>query len=165
MSDERPNNFKPPWEPTLVARFHELLKLDPPLSYTIIAMRLTEEFGVPLTKNAVIGYGRRNGVPRRKTGRRKIHKPRTVKVRPRPRAKPSKPVVMKKPPKLRLPPIVKPQPRPAKLRIWQLEHHECRWPIDAVTPYFFCAKRRVPGSSYCHEHTHISNPSLARNAA
>ena len=55
--------------PLLDARFHELLKATPKLTYTAIAMRLSVEFSVHITKNACIGHGRRSGVPKRQPPR------------------------------------------------------------------------------------------------
>jgi hypothetical protein len=135
--------------PMLDARFRELLHIDPKLTYTAIAQRLSVEFGVRITKNSCIGHGRRTGVPKRqpprsyagRLGRRLKPRPRSVpKLKPTPRAK----------------------PRPAKLRIWQLEPNECRWPIDSVSPFFFCAAPRASGSSYCPAHTHVSCPASGR---
>jgi len=135
--------------PLLDARFHELLKATPKLTYTAIAMRLSVEFGVRVTKNSCIGHGRRSGVPKRQPPRSYAgRKSRTLKPRP---ASVSK---------LQLTP--RPKPRPAKLRIWQLEPNECRWPIDDIVPYFFCAKPKLSGSSYCLDHAHRSCPALGR---
>ena len=140
-----------PWTPPIVELFHALLAERPVLHYRKIAERLSAVNGYAFTKNACIGFARRNGVPRRKPPRlsSKGRKPRKPRIRPHT-------------PKLRIAPRIVVPRRPNKLRIWQLKPDECLWPIDDVSPFFFCAQPKTDGSSYCWKHTVMSCPSLAR---
>ena len=148
-------NFPSPWTPPVVEQLHVLLAEQPQLLYGEIAQRLNEMFGTQLTKNACIGFAKRNGVPTRNPARASHNKGKKLKPRARPR-------VAKLKPKPKLKPRLR---RPAKLRIWQLLPDECRWPIDSISPYFFCAVQKIPGSPYCLKHTQMSYPALARRVA
>jgi len=134
--------------PQLDARFHELLRIDPKLSYTAIAQRLSLEFKITLTKNACIGHGRHAGVPKRQPPRsyagRKNRKP--------------KPYVAK----IRLTPRFRPMSRPSAGRVplEQLEPNDCRWPEGDRAPFLFCGEPRHGSSSYCWVHAVRSCPSL-----
>ena len=137
--------------PLLDARFHELLKATPKLTYTEIAQRLSVEFNVQFTKNSCIGHGRRAGVPKRQpprnyAGRRgRVLKPRPASV-----------------PKLQLTPRPKPRPKPGTLTLMQLEPKDCRWPEGDRAPFLFCGLPQLEGSSYCPAHTARSCPSFGR---
>jgi hypothetical protein len=138
--------------PLLDARFHELLKISPPLTYTAIAARLSLEFDVHVTKNSCIGHGRRCGVPKRQPPRSYAgRKGRVLKPRAQPYA-----------PKVKLMPRPKPRPKPGTLTLMQLEPKDCRWPEGDRAPFLFCGLPQLEGSSYCPEHTGRSCPSFGR---
>jgi len=150
------NDYPTPWTPDIVERFNELLAEQPMLTYSQIAARLSEVNGWYFTKNSCIGYARRIGVPSRRPA--VVHKARTLKPRTKPRV-----------PKLRLidrqfePKPREPKPRKSgTLRIWELEPHECKWPVDDKSPFFFCAQVRHADSPYCWHHTRVSCPSFGR---
>jgi len=135
--------------PQLDVRFHELLQLDPKLTYTAIAQRLSVEFGVRLTKNSCIGHGRRIGVPPRQP-------PRSYAGRRGRVLKPRKPYV----PKVRLSARFKLKPKRlvGQMRIEQLGTNDCRWPFGNDPPYLFCGDRTVGLASYCPAHQDIACP-------
>jgi hypothetical protein len=147
------NDYPTPWTPDVIEAFNALLTERPMLTYRQIAARLSEVNGWYFSKNSCIGYAKRIGVPNRKPGQ-PSRKGKTLK----PRAKPHVPTTRL------IAPHFKQQPsrRIGKLRIYELNHGECRWPVDAKTPYFFCGLRQVEGSSYCIEHTRRSCPAFAR---
>ena len=163
MNQASRNNFPLPgvrvWTDRLVARFKVLLEQFPRLSYSQIADQLTEEFGIPLTKNSCIGYGRRIGVPKRQPPVRTPRVRLARRARPRPRLPgPPKPRV----PKLHLPkPVEPPPPRQfEKLLIWQLGSGECRWPVNDDSPFLFCGRPQLENCSYCLPHARLSYPVL-----
>ena len=134
--------------PQLDVRFRELLQVDPKLTYTMIAQRLSMEFGVPLTKNSCIGHGRRTGVPPRQPPRSYAgRKVRTLKLKPYT-------------PKIRLSARFKPKPRPPVERVplEQLETNDCRWPFGDRPPFLFCGDTTVGLASYCPKHLDIACP-------
>ena len=154
------NNFPPPgvrvWNEPLVARFKALLELMPRLSYTQIAMRLSAEFGITLTKNACIGFGRRMGVPKRQPPAQGI---RGTRLFSRPPSRPSRPRV----PKRRLPKFIRQPTRTFdKLQIWQLERGECRWPVNSDSPFLFCGRPQMENCAYCLPHAGLAYPVLGR---
>jgi len=138
--------------PLLDARFNELLKAQPLLTYTAIAERLSVEFGIRLTKNSCIGHGRHTGVPKRQPGRSYAgRKPRAPKLRLMPH--------QPRPPK--------PKPRvPGKVLLEQLHiTKDCHWPFGDRAPYFFCGAATVlEQPPYCLKHLHIACPATRREA-
>jgi len=144
--------------PLLDARFNELLKAQPLLTYTAIAERLSVEFGVHLTKNACIGHGRHTGVPKRQPSRSYAGR-KGRKLKPR-----AKPYV----PKVRLPPRFRPKPRVlGKMLLEQLHlTQDCHWPIGDRAPFLFCGDATVMVQPpYCLKHLHLACPATRREAA
>lgn len=134
-----------PWaKDGIVPRLQALIKAGK--SFGQIAKILSFEFGVRLSKNAVISKSHRNGwsspkakkvkpsqVPRaNKTPRDKI----AIGIKPEPYLVRSD-----------LPPAV------ARKTFLELGRDDCKWPVgDPGTPSFgFCAQVRVPGMPYCKE--------------
>ena len=135
--------------PLLDARFRELLHIDPKLTYTAIAARLSVEFGIQITKNSCIGHGRRTGVPPRQP-------PRSYAGRRGRVLKPRKPYV----PKVRLSARFKAKRRPpvGQMPLEQLETNSCRWPFGNDPPFLFCGDKTVGLASYCPTHQDIACP-------
>ena len=133
------------WTPPVVSRFNELLKAYPPLSYTQIAVRLSKEFDVVLTKNSAIGFGRRIGVPKRH--------PLQLRANGQPpRPRPKKPLPFMRPPR---PPHVA-----GKVLLQNLDSGDCHWPHGDGPPFLFCGMPVLDSLSYCREHALVSYPSL-----
>jgi len=143
-----------PWTAAVVEAFHALLLERPVVPYEIIAARLNAAHGTSLTKNACIGFGRRQGVPKRQPPRNYAgRKPRTLKPRTR------VPKVQLKP----RPPKPKPK-RIGKVSLLDLGPCDCRWPFGDRAPFLFCGDVTVDTSSYCLKHLHIACPATQRVA-
>jgi hypothetical protein len=41
-----------------------------------------------------------------------------------------------------------------------LQHRDCRWPMNEGSPYLFCGEVRADGFSYCMTHCLISYPGM-----
>ena len=139
------------WTPPVVSRFNELLKAYPVLAYGQIAQRLSAEFGVTITKNAAIGFGRRTGTPKRSPQR----------LRPSggpPRARPRRTGRISQSPKK------KPRPVPLhvqdKVLLQNLDSGDCRWPNGDDPPYLYCGMPVLENLPYCRKHALISYPAL-----
>lgn len=50
-------------------------------------------------------------------------------------------------------PAEPPAAPPRNLTLMQLGKCDCRWPVTASAPFFFCGHKAVPGSPYCSDHT------------
>jgi GcrA cell cycle regulator len=50
------------------------------------------------------------------------------------------------------------EPTPGMVKLMDLRHHHCRWPIGEPTDpgFVFCGKRKVDGVSYCREHSRVA---------
>ena len=59
------NDHPTPWTPPVIELLNALLVQRPILTYRQIAARLSEVNGWRFTKNSVIGYAKRNGIPNR----------------------------------------------------------------------------------------------------
>jgi hypothetical protein len=97
---------------------------------------MAELLGV--TKNAIIGMARRNGIPllaKRKGAPTKKRKP---KPKPEPLIKV---------------PVVRP-------KIWEARRGQCRWPMwdmgEKIENKLYCGQPIEAGSSYCEEHTYAA---------
>jgi hypothetical protein len=134
------------WSEELVVRFRELLQ-DRKRSYGQCADILSDEFNVALTRNACIGWARRNGLPPRPL-RPTRRDGQLSKARPGPKL--SMPVLAP----VRASAAISRPPgyRPGLL---ELGKYECRWPYGNCR-YTFCAERCVEGSSYCSEHVRMA---------
>lgn len=122
----------------------------------LICMRiLNDEFGVSLTRNAIMGRVYRLGLP---SHERKVCAPRG----PKPRA--ARPPKLPRPPKLKPIPIPTPTIEDAQIPFGQrkqlldLGENDCRWPVgDPLQPgFFFCGGKTAEGCSYCPAHAHRS---------
>jgi GcrA cell cycle regulator len=122
-----------------------VLHADPAqLSGSVLAMRLNEEFGMALTRNAVIGQINRLGLPHR------VRRAAVAKV-PRERgpgriAREAAPVVHE---------IIDQQiPFEQRKTLLELEPHHCRFPVgDPQDPdFFFCGATKLDDHSYCAAH-------------
>ena len=141
-----------PWNPELVERLIHLVREG--YSGGLIAARL----GV--SRNSVIGKVTRLGM---KLGNSRNSMQRNLAQQLRLKANYRK----KRAERLRPPPpkvafAVEPLPaqhvddearRPFAKRLADLEAHECRFAIDDIFPYLFCAAERQPGSPYCPGHS------------
>jgi hypothetical protein len=133
-----------------------------------IAGILREEYGVPVTKNGVVGKARRMKLARRKPlePQPKLpRKPRKKKPRPLPPLSDGRPgsprhsIPLPPPPSMMmwLPPLL-PAVRlpPEQLRIENLpvlalKPGECKF-ADGEYPYQFCGREPLEGCDYCAEH-------------
>jgi len=146
-----------PWEmPELRYRLEVLAQ--EPLTSKQIAEKLGEEFKLDISRNAVIGYMRRNGLllhfePKYKPGTKaKVKKPgdRMVKLRVDAPIAPAEAV------------------RPAEaglLTIYQLQTGDCRWPMAAVMdppPFMYCGKPALFEKPYCKEHAKKAHQPTSR---
>jgi GcrA cell cycle regulator len=140
------------WTPDMLIAFRDLYRQKPELPFPAIAARMSETFGVALTRNACIGKAHRLGLPMRgrRTGPRKPYthakkkeKPKMIKVR------------VEAP----IPPPVDPE-RPlwavGGLLIQELREGDCKWPLGptfARPPFVYCGGPSLLGRSYCKTHT------------
>jgi hypothetical protein len=135
-------------DPRINLRLRELhrLKGDAELNMGEIADRLSSEFRVTVTRNAVIGRCHRLDLPRRVAplpprARKKVEKPMTVK-----HIRVDAPIVPEMP-------AADPA---AGLTLLQLSPGSCRWPLGELMktrpPYLFCGKVVRFGTPYCPVH-------------
>lgn len=139
------NEERGPWEttPGLLARYLELQADEKQFSYSVIATMLSDEFNLTITKNSLIGKGRRLGLKLR----RKPHKGAQPRHRRRFKVKPA--------PDAPLAPDVPPRNEGEPLSLYQLGEDTCRWPlgpIDERPPYLYCGHYAPIGRSYCDDH-------------
>ena len=135
-------------DPRLNLRLRELhrLKGDDELNMGEIADRLSSEFKVAITRNAVIGRCHRLDLPRRVAplpprARKKVEKPMTVK-----HIRVDAPIVPEMP-------VADPA---AGLTLLQLSPGSCRWPLGELMktypPYLFCGQVVRFDCPYCPTH-------------
>jgi hypothetical protein len=125
------------------ARLRELHG-DKLLSMREIADRISFEFEVGISRNAVIGRARRIGLPKRPSGA-----PRSPTIAPK-----RKPPVRIDAP---IAPAIEPvaEPLPPGLTIYQLREGVCKFPLPQAEdhpPYFYCGKATKIDRSWCDEH-------------
>ncbi|MGY3615709.1 GcrA family cell cycle regulator [Bradyrhizobium sp. USDA 10063] len=118
------------------------------VEFSAIARILTEEFGVPITKNQALGKARRMSLPRRRLDL-------APSATPKP-AKSAEPETPETPEPTELEPLpTTTLPRKAlrceHLPILALNPGECRFPSGEY-PYVFCRQPQVAGSAYCARH-------------
>lgn len=123
------------WTPEVVARLRELYD-DPSMPYSVIADRLSEEFGVHITRNAVAGEVGRLALPKRLV------------------TYTSAPHRTNRQPKRR-----KLLRRWSIPMVWQMQTvlpmtaKHCQWPVNAEgEPWRFCGGERLSSGPYCPEH-------------
>jgi GcrA cell cycle regulator len=134
----------------MLSAFHDLYRQAPELSFDVIATRMSETFGIVLTRNACVGKAHRLGLPQRghRTGPRKPSHPNRKKV---------KMVRVDAP----IEPEPEPEPEPVEaeepgISIYQLTGTTCRWPLGSITsrpPFRYCGCRCDVELPYCDTHT------------
>ena len=150
------------WAPAHCEALREFVSLD--LSFAEAALAINKKFGSDYTRSAAIGRARRMGLVVRP-------KPRRIGPKQAPRAKaphpsrsreqldgelqpPAAPLQRAKPVNLRCVGIT-----PRLLALVDLEPADCRYPYggdkegEVIT---FCGHPRLPGSSYCGPHFHLT---------
>jgi len=149
------NTDRGPWEstPGLTARMVELYALtgERYLSASAIAEKLSREFNVTLTRNAIIGRAHRTNLPVRggppnRKRKQTEAKPKMVRLRPRVDAP--------------IPPVLERPSAASGLTIYQLGWGDCRWilePVDAWPPYTYCGAETAEGKSYCPVHHDVTH--------
>jgi hypothetical protein len=138
------------WTDALIKRFIVLHRSDK-YSFSIMAQMLSTEFRVKLSKNALIGKGRRLGLKARAQGEdhrmRKPQKPRASIVRELPPVPEVVPVVL---PAWKVEVPLQPT---GKLTIYDLDATTCHFPYgNDGPPYAYCGARTIRNSSWCEEH-------------
>jgi len=133
------------WTPDMLSVFHDLYRQVPELPLETIAAKMSEIFGIALTKNACVGKAHRLNLPQRghRTGPRKPpnHKGKPKKVR-----------------MVRIDAPIEPEPEPTPevgLTIYQLRDGVCHWPGGAVLdypPFIYCGEAAPLGTPYCTAH-------------
>jgi hypothetical protein len=118
-----------------------------------IATALSNEFHVPLSRNAVIGKLRRLNPPPPKKTKYK------AKIKVKVKATPSSPAPPKTVRFIYYPPPPPSLPAPASLRlsIYQLDESKCRYPSGESPPYEYCGLPPEPGCPYCSVHCRLSH--------
>ena len=129
------------WMSPMIARLRELHGNGMP--FRQIADTLNAEFNTALTRNAVIGKGRRLQLKLRAT-------PWSTKRKEKPaRPKRERRVTLR----TVAPPLVPPEPvTPGTLTMEQLTEHTCRWPEGLNPPYTYCGEPTLHGTSFCRAH-------------
>lgn len=132
-------------------------------SCTDIASYLTKKYGVPISRNAVIGKVQRLGLEcHKQAGTERSKATREAKRNPPPLRIPEemiKPVVPSEQPKKER------VPQYGDYTILDLKERSCRWPMsDNSADMRYCGIRQVDGSSYCERHRNIawSRPRVIR---
>lgn len=116
-----------------------------------ISTKLSNEFGIYISRNAIISKVTRMGLSckgRRTAVASTPREPRTPK--PRIRAKVVRPVLPAEVIKLRCAEIT-----PRGLSLMELETSDCRYPFGEG-PFAFCGHPKQEGSSYCFAHFHLT---------
>jgi hypothetical protein len=138
-----------PWLiPGINARLIELHAMSGAEQHSMagIAGRLSREFNVSITKNAIIGRSHRLLLPPRPQGATVLtRKPEPKKVR-KERRRVDAPIA---------PPIVPRCESTTGLTIYQLREGDCHWPlgpVEARPPYAYCGEYAEIGQPYCLNH-------------
>jgi GcrA cell cycle regulator len=127
------------WTPPVINRFSKLMQ-DASLAFSDIANRLSAEFGVPFTRNAVIGRAERNNMVRPK-----------LRLRPQRRKKTAVQIARTKPPRN----VREALPSGAYL-LEELGPGDCRWPTGDRSPFTFCGAAVVEDKPYCLHHAQMA---------
>jgi GcrA cell cycle regulator len=131
------------WTAEIQDAFETLLGLEENLTFEEIARRLTDQFGLPFSKNACVGRAHRMRLPPRPE-RPKVHRKLKGKTMP---IRIDAPI---------LPPEAQRAPNGHDLTIYQLHAGDCRYPSDeARPPYTYCGHPTESGLSYCPNHCKI----------
>jgi hypothetical protein len=142
------------WTEPVAGRFKELFAEG--LSYNDIAEKLCAEFGVTISRNAAIGFGKRRNMPKRKDKNKK----RKAEVRLEHRGKPGK-----DPGFVPMPYRPRPQIGKGTLRIEQLTSRSCRWPFGDEAPFLYCGALTEEETSYCCAHNKLAHTRWQPTAA
>lgn len=160
----RPHMGANPWKvggDQMIDRFRELHSRD--LSFGEIAVELSAEFRVKVTRNSCISKARRVGLPIRAltpAERGKItHRRWKDRQEAVPRLRPAGVNVMRivqtkkrsLPPEMRLADV-----QPLHLDLFDLKHGQCRYPYGDG-PFTFCGCPAADGSSYCAAHHQLTH--------
>ena len=121
----------------MLARLRELHATG--AKFKAIAVQLSAEYKVLLTRNAVIGKAHRLQLelrhePPKGTARERVKREKLVTIRPPP------------------PLVPEPPPIPGQLTMMQLSRCTCHWPNGEKPPYTYCGEPTVHDSSFCREH-------------
>lgn len=168
MARGKPLNAVPfDWDKSAVAKAARLWKADKSAS------EIAEAMGAGVTRNAVIGMIRRNGLTRspeevERAKARDLQKRAQNLARPRHPA-PAVAEISAPPP----PPPSEPKPRirrdepivarePLRITLMELEARSCRWIVTTGAPWLYCG-HTVKGATnvdtpYCAEHTAKAHP-------
>jgi len=149
------------WTEELIARLCDLHVGDK-LSFKEMAKRLSAEFNVALTKNALIGKARRLGLEKR--AHYTPPKKRVPELEPpEPLAEPSAPEPVARVLRWRVPKVPVKAPPKGNYTIWQLKRGVCHFPLGerlSRPPYAYCGHATGdPAKSYCpyhHMRTHYN---------
>jgi len=133
------------WTPDMLSAFRDLYQQRPELALGVIATKMSELFGIELTKNACVGKAHRLNLPQRghRTGPRKPHHPHT-----------KRPKMVK----VRIDAPIPPEPEPLSeggLTIYQLRDGVCHWPgggMQDYPPFLYCGEAAPLGTPYCAAH-------------
>jgi len=137
------------WTDHLIARFTKLHASDK-YSFRAMAEMLSREFGVKLTKNALIGKGRRLDLKPRP----RVLPPRAQRAQQRAKAAP--PIAPEAVPVMRLAwRVALPSAPYGRITIQQLSRHTCHFPFGDRPPYFYCGDPTAKGSPYCPMHNRV----------
>jgi hypothetical protein len=136
------------WTPGMLIAFRDLYRQRPELPLGVIATKMSELFGIEITKNACVGKAHRLDLPQRghRTGPRKPHHPkRERKIR-----------------MVRIDAPIEPEPEPPAeavepgISIYQLTGTTCRWPLGSTMsrpPLRYCGCWCEIELPYCYGHT------------
>jgi hypothetical protein len=127
------------WTPHLDAALRRLIEQG--MTYEEAAQAMNLDYGLRLTKGAVVGRGQRIGIPPRKQAAARAgvwYVQRVLRNRP--------------------------PARPGELRIEELTYTTCRWPNGEGPPYSYCGAKARRGEPYCQFHAEKSYPALSRRA-
>ena len=134
-----------PWIiPGLTQRLIELHATN--ISMRDVADKLSFDYEVEITRNAVIGRCRRLGLPSRPSGKPSLPQEKTYRIRKR---------VSIDAPIAPMAPISPVGQDDAPLTIYQLRDGDCHWPLGetfAKPPFMYCGQATEEGFAYCPDH-------------
>lgn len=131
------------------------------ISASASASKLSSEFGIEISRSAVIGKRHRMGltsgrVPMRQySARKKIAPTHSVPARPAPTLRQSALAsVLERAPREPMPVADNPADYPDRVKLQDLSSSSCRWPIGDPQheDFGFCGKNKVAGLPYCERH-------------
>jgi GcrA cell cycle regulator len=123
------------------------------LPYSRIKDEINAQFKTHYTRNATIGRAKRIGCcnPVRKTKRKNQYTTERV------HAEPMKRVRVRPAP---LPPDIRPlrcaDVTPGNVRLIELGPDACKYPVDDVSPFFFCGEQQMEKEVYCPDHFRLT---------